>query len=236
MMEKSKKKRSSRYPGVYWITKRKMWGARYQDQGVAHWLGSFDSEDDAYNAYKKATAFREDYKVDDLPGEEWRSLVGSNGRYMVSNMGRVKATNFNRTGREKLLVQTIAKGATQKGYRNFSVVIKGKVTTRNTHIEVWKAFNGRIGSKMEVNHKDFNKGNNCLNNLELVTHKDNIKHYYDSLDQGVGYYYKHHGAKWLLFVVINGEKRSMGLFDTLELAQRAHRNAMGENITFDNKS
>lgn len=47
---------------------------------------------------------------------------------------------------------------------------------RSVHRMVWEAFNGRIEGRLEINHKDLNRTNNNLNNLELVTHQQNIKH------------------------------------------------------------
>lgn len=48
------------------------------------------------------------------------------------------------------------------------------------HRLMWTAFNGEIPDGYEINHKDCNKLNNMLYNLELVTHSDNLKHAYNS--------------------------------------------------------
>ncbi len=44
------------------------------------------------------------------------------------------------------------------------------------HILVWIRYNGVIPKGMEINHKDGNKHNNWLSNLELVTSKENKAH------------------------------------------------------------
>lgn len=44
------------------------------------------------------------------------------------------------------------------------------------HRLVWIAFKGQIPEGFEVNHKDLDKHNNRLDNLELLTHSDNLKH------------------------------------------------------------
>ena len=40
---------------------------------------------------------------------------------------------------------------------------------------MWQTFVGEIPAGYEVNHKDHNKTNNSLSNLELVTHSVNLK-------------------------------------------------------------
>ena len=44
------------------------------------------------------------------------------------------------------------------------------------HRLVWECFVGEIPQGMQINHKDGNKSNNCLSNLELVTPKQNMSH------------------------------------------------------------
>ena len=48
----------------------------------------------------------------------------------------------------------------------------------DVHRFVFECYNGDIPDKMQINHKDSNKQNNCINNLELVTQSENIKHAY----------------------------------------------------------
>lgn len=47
---------------------------------------------------------------------------------------------------------------------------------RAVHRLVWEAFNGPIPGRLEVNHKDLNRANNRLENLELLTHQQNVQH------------------------------------------------------------
>jgi hypothetical protein len=51
---KLSQKTSSRYKGVFWDTGRQKWRARIRVGGKVKTLGSFDSEDEAAAAYRKA--------------------------------------------------------------------------------------------------------------------------------------------------------------------------------------
>lgn len=54
------------------------------------------------------------------------------------------------------------------------VKIRGKQVM--AHRIIWEAFNGQIPEGLEINHKDSNKKNNALENLEVVTKSQNAKH------------------------------------------------------------
>jgi hypothetical protein len=63
-----------------------------------------------------------------------------------------------------------------KGYKFYIINITGKQTTHLIHRLVYEKFVGKIKKPLEINHKDGNKANNHISNLELVTHRDNIIH------------------------------------------------------------
>lgn len=114
-------------------------------------------------------------------GEQWKDIViesngvlyNFEGKYEVSNMGRVRSLNYRGTGEVRLLKQGKDKG----GYFRVSLYKNGKTKAFLVHRLVATAFipNNDI-DKTEVNHIDENKQNNCVTNLEWVTSKDNINH------------------------------------------------------------
>ena len=55
-----------------------------------------------------------------------------------------------------------------------------KYTKKAVHRMVWEAFNGPIPGRLEINHKDLDRANNRLDNLELVTHQQNVQHAIDA--------------------------------------------------------
>ena len=110
--------------------------------------------------------------------ETWRDIKGYEGRYQVSDMGRVKSlkrtvvlkSGFKRTIRERILkIQTDKDGYLQVGLCNGS----GKRKTVKVHRLVCEAFHKNPKNKPCVNHIDENKTNNVASNLEWCTVKEN---------------------------------------------------------------
>jgi len=67
-----------------------------------------------------------------------------------------------------------------KNYYVANLCKNSKYIRRSVHRMVWEAFNGRIKDRLEINHKDLDRANNRLDNLEVVTHQQNIKHAIDA--------------------------------------------------------
>ena len=63
-----------------------------------------------------------------------------------------------------------------KHYLHVSFVRAGEYTRKRVHRAVWEAFNGAIEGRLEINHKDLDRANNRLENLELITHRANVNH------------------------------------------------------------
>jgi hypothetical protein len=74
----------------------------------------------------------------------------------------------------------IVKPQLMKHYFVASLCKNSKYARRSVHRMVWEAFNGRIEGRLEINHKDLNRTNNLLDNLEVVTHQQNLQHAIDA--------------------------------------------------------
>lgn len=111
------------------------------------------------------TKFRSDEET--MMDEQWRPVVGYDEAYEISDFGKVRNA---RTG--KMLHPALA-GA---GYEYVWMCINGKRVNRYIHRLVIASFVGPIEKGMEVNHKDGDKRNNVLQNLECVTHAENQRH------------------------------------------------------------
>ena len=97
--------------------------------------------------------------------ETWKSVVGYEGFYEISNLGRLR-----RNG--KCLADCID----SNGYVINILSLKGKHKTIRRHVLVAEAFIPNNEHKREVNHIDGNKLNNTVENLEWVTHRENAIH------------------------------------------------------------
>lgn len=94
----------------------------------------------------------------------WRKL--KSGYYRVDRKGNIR----NQKG--KLLGTVNSRGYVTIGCKDKN----GKLLVFQAHRLVWMAFKGRIPDGLVPNHKDGNKQNNAIRNLELVTHEENSLH------------------------------------------------------------
>ena len=97
--------------------------------------------------------------------EIWKDVVGFEGLYKVSNKGRV-------LGARKML----SSSSNGTGYQKVALFMGKKCCMRYVHRLVAQAFIPNPENKPEVNHKDRNKSNNCVDNLEWLTEKENFRH------------------------------------------------------------
>ena len=91
--------------------------------------------------------------------EIWKPVVGYEGLYMVSNWGRVKSIKF---GKERILKP----GTNNYGYLLVMLCKDGKIKGFTVHRLVAEAFLPNPHNYPCVNHKDENKQNNNVSNLE----------------------------------------------------------------------
>ena len=117
----------------------------------------------AYEALMKFYPFT----LDDLEGEEWRGVLGYDGKYQVSNFGRVKS--FAHYPKGKILKPVLTKG----GYLFVSLSRTAHVFV---HVLVARYFIPNLDAKPQVNHKDGQKLNCSADNLEWVTKLENEQH------------------------------------------------------------
>lgn len=106
--------------------------------------------------------------------EIWKDITGYEGYYQISNLGRVKG--LDRIVKNRFFPSKIMKKSDNKGYKmaHLSKDSIGKLFL--IHRLVAKAFIPNPNNFPDVNHKDTNKSNNNVNNLEWTTEKSNTQH------------------------------------------------------------
>lgn len=103
--------------------------------------------------------------------EEWRPVVGYEGVYEVSSIGRVARVAGGRGA-----TPGIKKLATQlRGYKQVALSKDNVQRTRNVHQLVAEAFLGPRPEGMEVCHNNQKHGDNRVENLRYDTHKANCE-------------------------------------------------------------
>ena len=102
--------------------------------------------------------------------EIWKDIEGFEGLYQVSNLGRTKRLYKN--DKEKILKPF----SNKDGYLRVNLCKEGKSKQSKVHRLVAKAFIPNLDNKSQVNHRDENKSNNKVENLEWVTSKENINY------------------------------------------------------------
>ena len=94
--------------------------------------------------------------------EIWKSIKGYEDKYEVSNLGRI------RNSKGEILNQYEV-----NGYKKIDLWKKNSRKKFRVHRLVAEAFLPNPNNLPAVNHKDFNRTNNCLDNLEWISTRDN---------------------------------------------------------------
>lgn len=103
--------------------------------------------------------------------EEWKAIPGYEGLYEVSNLGRVRSLNYRHTGKTQVLKPQIPKN----GYAQVQLYNNGG-KWHSVHRLAAIAFIPNSNNYPEVNHKDENKTNNRVENLEWCDRKYNCNY------------------------------------------------------------
>lgn len=141
--------------------------------------------------------------------EIWEKIEGY-PKHSVSNYGRVKSVY-------RELRPAINKG----GYKVVNLSYKGKTKVHYVHKLVWDAFMG-VSNDKKIDHINNNTSDARLDNLQLLTHRDNISKGFQikrSLPTGVSRV----GNKFISQIYGNGKRIWLGRFSNLTDAHRAYQ-------------
>lgn len=158
--------------------------------------------------------------------EEWKWIEGYEGRYAISNKGRLKSYLSDKDG--KILSQT-----NQFGWY-FTVNLKdenGKMSTKRIHVLVAEHFIGEIPKGYHVHHKDGNKQNNVVTNLEIIhpsKHREETLKVKPQIVTGMNKYNQYERPKEIL--MFDKEGNYLASFPNSKIAEEitgvCHRNIL----------
>ena len=121
--------------------------------------------------------------IESYESEEWKDVVGYEGLYQCSNLGRVKSydkTVNNHTGMKFIPGKILHGNLTDEGYRNINLTKDKKNKVLKLHRIIAQTFIPNPENKPEVNHKNLNKDDNQVKNLEWATRKENCHHAWEN--------------------------------------------------------
>ena len=113
--------------------------------------------------------------------EIWKDIPEFQGYFQASNTGKIRtvARNvWNGKGYYKLKSHEMTYRLSEKGYVVIDVCFNNKKLYRQVHRLVAEAFIPNPENKPQINHKDGNKQNNNVENLEWCTNAENQIHAY----------------------------------------------------------
>jgi hypothetical protein len=151
--------------------------------------------------------------------EEFRDIKGYEGLYQISNLGRVKSLHFKK---EVVLVKAIHR----TGYFKINLSKDNKRKTRLVHQLVAESFlnHVRSGLKLVVNHINFNRLDNRVENLEILTNRANTSQkHLPSSSQYTGVCWYPNCKKWMSYIHVNGKNKTLGYYTNELEASEAYQ-------------
>lgn len=131
-----------------------------------------------------------DMEILNYLNEEWKDIDGYEGLYQISNYGRLRSF-VDKNGHKRIIIRKFQKNT--KGYLQTRIYKNGKGKTVKIHRLVAEAFIPNPDNLPQVNHKDEDKTNNCVWNLEWCDAKYNIN--YGTLPERISVIHTNHPSK-----------------------------------------
>lgn len=116
--------------------------------------------------------------------EIWQNIKGYEGKYQISNKGRIKSLIFSNR-QAKFMREKILKPQFNSNYYQVSLTKDGITKQFTIHRLMAQTFIPNPYNYPCVNHKDGNKKNNSIDNLEWCNFSYNTRHSYDNLLQKI---------------------------------------------------
>jgi len=127
----------------------------------------------------------------------WKDIKGFKGKYRISNFGRVLSLESKALGRNgsmrKIKARILKPGLSGGMYLTVNLCDNGPLTS-SVHKLVWDYFGNKEQIKgLEIDHIDGNKLNNHINNLQLLTQRQNTSKSQTNRTGFTGLFYQKNG-------------------------------------------
>lgn len=152
--------------------------------------------------------------------EIWKDIKNFDG-YKISNLGNT--LSFKRSSKGILMKNIIKKD----GYLYVNLMQGKEMKQERVHRLVAEHFLNNEFNKPFVNHLDLNKTNNAANNLEWVSGRENVSHFYNTIEttsKYTGVYKKSKG--FAAKIVLNKKSFHLGTFKNEDEANNAYQKVL----------
>lgn len=169
-----------------------------------------------------------------LREEIWKPVAGYEDRYEISSFGRFKRV-------KRLVIDSIGRRFTIKenisslclngdGYHHVGLTDEfRKKKMVDIHVLVAKAFLPVVSGRKVINHKDGDKLNNRVENLEYVSVRENTTHGKSAKPSYTGCTLHRKSGRWVSRISVDGKKKHLGSFKTEAEASAAYKIALSEH-------
>jgi hypothetical protein len=166
--------------------------------------------------------------------EFFKDVPNYEGLYQVSNIGNVKSLPreiVNAKGKYISKEKILKPGKDGKGYYFVNLSKEGKMKSIKVHVLVAMAFFGHKtnGYKIVVDHINNNPSDNRLENLQLISQRENCsKDRKNKSSKYIGVYWHKKANKWMGRIQINKKNIYLGIFENEHEAHLAYQKALEE--------
>lgn len=213
-----------------------------EEADVNDWLD--DNGNIAFGGDKRYQICNHLYDKIIIPQEEpkqeiWKDIPNYESLYQVSNFGNVKSLERyvkgkveNRLQKEKILSKRLVGG---KGNQYYSVTLCNNKDRKQIKVSVLVAMaflnhipNGYVG--FTVDHIDNNPLNNNVNNLQVITKRENSSKDRKGISKYTGVTFNKKSNKWRSQIWIDGKNKTLGSFDDELEAHRAYQKELQQHL------
>ena len=171
--------------------------------------------------------------------ERWKPIKNYENLYEISNYGRVKSltkkwkAGYNNTVTRTKKESFLKPQTTKDGYYRIGLYINSKIKVRLIHQLVWEHFGNKMrnGIILQIDHKDENKLNNKIDNLQLLSLRENRSKYcilQKKSSKYIGVCWRKDKNRWASRITINGKLKFLGYSKDEYIAHLKYQKALKE--------